>query len=429
MNPTIKARIESIRRGEVPEGYKRTKAGIMPVPWCKEKNYQAKDLFVSVSDKKHGGALEVLSATQDRGIVPRRLVDIDIKYDGSNLGTYKKVDKGDFVISLRSFQGGIEYSDYVGIVSPAYTVVRSKQKIVAGYYKAYFKTEDFIKRLNIGTYGIRDGKQVSFDDFGDMVLHYPPVNEQEKIAEILAGQDRGIALKEKLLAEKQKQKKYLMQQLLTGKKRLPGFSGKRKNFRLFDLCQIIADGDWIESKDQSDRGVRLIQTGNIGIGQFLNKFNKAHYISEETFTRLSCCEVFPGDVLLSRLPDPIGRACIIPKLNCRMITAVDCTILRFKKEVFADLFVYYSCLDAWQNKMVLLSGGSTRKRITRKEIENAVIALPIDEKEQITIAEILSTADKEIELLKKDIEQEKLKKKSLMQLLLTGIVRVDELVS
>ena len=107
MNPTIKARIESIRRGEVPEGYKRTKAGIMPMSWCKEKIYQAKDLFVSVSDKKHGGTLEVLSATQDRGIVPRRLVDIDIKYDDSNLGTYKKVDKGDFVISLRSFQGGI----------------------------------------------------------------------------------------------------------------------------------------------------------------------------------------------------------------------------------------------------------------------------------------------------------------------------------
>ena len=77
--------------------------------------------------------------------------------------------------------------------------------------------------------------------------------------------------------------------------------------------------------------------------------------------------------------------------------------------------------------MVLLSGGSTRKRITRKEIENAVITLPVDEGEQTAIAEILSTADKEIELLKKDIEQEKLKKKSLMQLLLTGIVRVDEL--
>lgn len=415
MNPTIKARIESIRRGEVPEGYKRTKAGIMPMSWCKEKNYQAKDLFVSVSDKKHGGALEVLSATQDRGIVPRRLVDIDIKYDGSNLGTYKKVDKGDFVISLRSFQGGIEYSDYVGIVSPAYTVVRSKQKIVSGYYKAYFKTEDFIKRLNIGTYGIRDGKQVSFDDFGDMVLHYPPVNEQEKIAEILAGQDRVIALKEKLLAEKQKQKKYLMQQLLTGKKRLPGFSGEWKKVRMGAYVNFQVGYPFSSLYfNEEGKGLRLIKNRDLKTDDQIY-YTTEHYSQDFVVNN--------GDVLIGMDGDFLpsvwnkGRALLNQRVGKIFVASG------------MDLMFSYYCLHIPLEKLSNKIGATTVKHLAHKDVENLFVFIPIEKPEQTAIAEVLSTADKEIELLKKDIEQEKLKKKSLMQLLLTGIVRVDELVS
>ena len=157
--------------------------------------------------KKHNGQFEVLSATQDRGVIPRSQVDIDIKYSEESVSGYKKVDKGDFVISLRSFQGGIEYSEYEGLVSPAYTVLKNKLPICDGYYKAYFKTNDYINRLNKGTYGIRDGKQVGFEDFGDMVIHYPSLAEQERIAEILGTQDKLIALKEKRIAEKKQQKK------------------------------------------------------------------------------------------------------------------------------------------------------------------------------------------------------------------------------
>ena len=410
MNPTIKARIESIRRGEVPEGYKRTKAGIMPMSWCKEKIYQAKDLFVSVSDKKHGGTLEVLSATQDRGIVPRRLVDIDIKYDDSNLGTYKKVDKGDFVISLRSFQGGIEYSDYVGIVSPAYTVVRSKQKIVSGYYKAYFKTEDFIKRLNIGTYGIRDGKQVSFDDFGDMVLHYPPVNEQEKIAEILAGQDRVIALKEKLLAEKQKQKKYLMQQLLTGKKRLPGFSGEWKKVRMGTYVNFQVGYPFSSLHfNEEGKGLRLIKNRDLKTDDQIY-YTTEHYSQDFVVTN--------GDVLIGMDGDFLpcvwnkGRALLNQRVGKIFVASG------------MDLMFSYYCLHIPLEKLSSKIGATTVKHLAHKDVESLFVFIPIEKPEQIAIAEILSTADKEIELLKKDIEQEKLKKKSLMQLLLTGIVRV-----
>ena len=83
--------------------------------------------------------------------------------------------------------------------------------------------------------------------------------------------------------------------------------------KLKEVCTFFADGDWIESSDQSDEGIRLIQTGNIGEGKYLEKETRAKYISESTFNKLSCTEVYPGDILVSRLPEPVGRACIIPE--------------------------------------------------------------------------------------------------------------------
>ena len=406
MNPKVKTRIEKIRHGEVPEGYKLTKAGIMPLAWCK-RIYQAKDLFFSVSDKKHSGALEVLSVTQDRGIIPRRLVDIDIKYDDANLGSYKKVLKGDFVISLRSFQGGIECSNYTGIVSPAYTVVRSKQKIVDEYYKAYFKTGNFINRLNIGTYGIRDGKQVGFNDFGDMVLHYPPIDEQQKIAEILTAQDRVIELKEKLLAEKQKQKKYLMQQLLTGKKRLPGFSG---DWAVVPLKKILKERKTYSVKGKEYPHVTL---SNEGIYLKTERYDREHLVkSENKEYKIT----HYGDICYNPANLKFGAICINFFGVCKTTNLIFLGELMMSKNFINAVRKYEE--------------GTVYERMAVKPDDLLLYKLRFPSLyEQTAIAEILSTADKEIELLKKDIEQEKLKKKSLMQLLLTGIVRVNEFVS
>src|SRR5258705_8801381 len=88
------------------------------------------------------------------------------------------------------------------------------------------------------------------------------------------------------------------------------------------LCDFFGDGDWIESKDQSSDGIRLIQRGNVGEGIFLDRANKGRFISTKTFSRLKCEEIVEGDCLVSRLPDPVGRACLIPDTGERMITAV-----------------------------------------------------------------------------------------------------------
>ena len=177
---------------------------------------RANQIFKNVTDKKHDGTLEVLSATQDRGIIPRSQVDIDIKYAEESLTGYKKVVKGNFVISLRSFQGGIEYSEYTGIVSPAYTVLTSIYPIEDNYYKQFFKSADYINRLNIAVYGIRDGKQISYEDFGRIKIPYPPLEEQKAIAAVLTTADMEIEILKKTIEQEKQKKKALMQLLLTG---------------------------------------------------------------------------------------------------------------------------------------------------------------------------------------------------------------------
>ncbi|MDO8444486.1 MAG: N-6 DNA methylase, partial [bacterium] len=142
------------------------------------------------------------------------------------------------------------------------------------------------------------------------------------------------------------------------------------------IAEFVDDGDWIESKDQSDSGIRLVQTGNVGIGKYIDKAGKERYITEETFKRLKCTEIFFGDVLLSRLPDPVGRTCVLPKLGERAITAVDCTIFRFKHLITAKYFVFLTLSQEYQDKIDSKLSGATRQRISKGNLLKIKIPLP-----------------------------------------------------
>jgi type I restriction enzyme, S subunit len=146
---------------------------------------------------------------------------------------------------------------------------------------------------------------------------------------------------------------------------------------LGEVCEVFADGDWVESKDQSSEGIRLIQTGNVGEGIFKNRSEKARYISEETFKRLRCTEIVEGDCLVSRLPDPVGRSCILPDTGERMITAVDCTILRFNpKQLLPKFFNLYSQSDDYLTTVAKECTGTTRNRISRSNLGQTPIPVP-----------------------------------------------------
>ena len=176
--------------------------------------------------------------------------------------------------------------------------------------------------------------------------------------------------------------------------------------KLENVCTIFADGDWIESKEQSDSGIRLIQTGNIGEGIYLEKETRAKYISENTFDRLKCTEIFPGDILVSRLPEPVGRACIIPDKTERMITAVDCTICRPDESVISKEYLcYFMRSNAYYTRLLGNVTGTTRKRISRKNLGNVEVDVPSKAKQNAVVEQldcltkIINSRIKELELL------------------------------
>ena len=176
--------------------------------------------------------------------------------------------------------------------------------------------------------------------------------------------------------------------------------------RLEDICTVFTDGDWIESKNQSDEGIRLVQTGNIGEGIYLEKEACAKYISEDTFEKLKCTEIFPGDILVSRLPEPVGRACIIPDKEERMITAVDCTICRPNETVISKEYLcYFMRSNAYYTRLLGSVTGTTRKRISRKNLGNVELDVPSREKQNEVVEQlnhlvnVIDSRTRELQLL------------------------------
>lgn len=180
----------------------------------------ANEVFRTVSKKNNGDHEELLAVTQDQGVLPRSLLERRVVMpDGSTSG-YKLVVPGNFIISLRSFQGGLEYSEHRGLVSPAYTVLEPTREINDAFYKQYYKSYDFIGHLAVAVIGIRDGKQISYGDFSFLKIPYPDVGEQQAIANVLTTADQEIDALQKRLGHLKLEKKALMQQLLTGKRRV-----------------------------------------------------------------------------------------------------------------------------------------------------------------------------------------------------------------
>ena len=181
-------------------------------PWEKRK---AKELFTPSSEKGQSN-LPVVSVTQDQGVVFRNSLDIDIKYDKTTLSSYKVVRPGDFIISLRSFQGGFELSNIKGITSPAYTIFKFKspEEHFLNFWKYFFKRYSFIQSLESVTFGIRDGRSISFKDFSDLKIIFPnSKKEEEGIARSLDLLDSLIAATQSKLSSFESLKKALLQGL------------------------------------------------------------------------------------------------------------------------------------------------------------------------------------------------------------------------
>ena len=200
----------------------------------------AKNIFITINEKNHP-ELSVLAATQEYGMVKRDDINYKIQYNSENTISYKKVSKGDFVIHLRSFQGGFAYSDIEGITSPAYTVfrIKDKSKHYPYFWKHIFTSNQFIKKLELITYGVRDGRSISFKDFSQFKFPTPPLKEQQKIADFFSLVDELIDNEKIKLENLKEYKKGLLQNLFP-----------KENQKVPDLRfpEFKNDGEWEEKK-------------------------------------------------------------------------------------------------------------------------------------------------------------------------------------
>lgn len=162
--------------------------GEIPTSW---ELYKGKYMFTQRNLRGNTIELQLLSPTQKYGVVPQSVYEdrsgmnaVKLN-ENANLSALKTIHKGDFCISLRSFQGGFEYSEYEGVVSPAYQVFYPVVKVARGYYKYLFKDSGFIEKMNSYTMTLRDGKNIAFADFGNTYIPCPPVDEQQRIADFL----------------------------------------------------------------------------------------------------------------------------------------------------------------------------------------------------------------------------------------------------
>lgn len=405
MREDIKKRIETIKDGYKPAGYKST-YGLSPISW---KEYPLRKIASKVNRKNIDNKIKiVLSNTAMYGVIRQTdFFEKDIA-NSENIDCYYIVSEKDFVynprISSMASYGPINANELgiVGIVSPLYTVFRLKDSnnIIYDYVKHYFNSSQWHKYMySIANYGARhDRINISDSDFFDLPVVLPPIKEQQRVVEILNHCDKVIELKLQLIEEERKRKKWMMQKVFI-LKRLP----KKP---LGELCNIIM-GQSPDSKNYNNQGVGLpLIQGNADITNRLA--TPRNYTTEIT----KVCQ--KGDVLLS-VRAPVGMVSRTDIDAC--IGRGMCTIRseKYSEYIFQFLLFYE---DNWSR----VSQGSTFNAVSGDEIKKVMVPLAND---IMKISDGFLFFDNKIKLLEQELTQWQQKKKALMQLLLTGIVRVS----
>lgn len=432
MTPEVKTRIEQIRRDEVPEGYKKGKLGIVPDEW---ENVTFSTLFTSTSDYTDDlDKYPLYSLTIEDGITPKTE-----RYERSHLvkkeDSYKIVRPNDYAYNPMNLRFGAvaRHKGTIPVaVSGYYDIFTTVHESDLPFMDSFLTCGTMITYYNrVSTGSLVEKQRVHFSQFLDFALPLPPVTERSKIAAILTTQDKMIELKENLLTEKQRQKKYLMQQLLTGKARLPGFNEEWKKKR---FCEVFTFGTTNtfsrEYMCEDSAGVK-----NIHYGDILVKYREILILSEQEIPSLLSevsskitSFVDDGDVVIADTAEDLtaGKVVEIQETQGKKVAAGLHTMLcKPMKGCFASGWLgYYMNSEYYHKQLIPYISGVKVMSISKGNIVKTNILVPSIE-EQTAIVEVLSTVDHELDLLRQDIKQEKQKKKALMQLLLTGIVRVS----
>ena len=327
-------------------------------------------LFNVVSEKNKGKQItSVLSASQTDGMVSRDSLGIDIKFEEDSIKNYKIVREGDYVIHLRSFQGGFAFSDRVGVCSPAYTILRPTQQISYGFLKPFFMSNKFIDSLRLVTYGIRDGKSISVEEWLKLSTSLPSVEEQKKISAFLSLLDERIAAQIKIIEDLKKLKSAISNEIFE-------HTSNRK-CELKEIASVImGQSPSSHAYNHNAVGLPLIQ-GNLDIEN--GQLSPRIYTSEITQT----CEC--GDVILT-VRAPVGEIAIAQQEAC--IGRGVCSI---RPHVKNDTNLIYQFLQYFRPKWGSLEQGSTFTAVSGTDIRGVAVSIPSTDK-----IELLNVYDNKI---------------------------------
>jgi type I restriction enzyme S subunit len=383
-------------------------------------------LFKAISNKDHNSDLPVLAITQDYGAIPRELIDYTVIASKKSISSYKVVNKGDFIISLRSFQGGIEYSNYHGICSPAYIVLRRKVRLEDLFYKFYLKTSLYIRHLNKNLEGIRDGKMISYKQFSQILLPYPSIEEQQKIADCLSSLDALIAAHRDKLDALREHKKGLMQNLFpqegerVPRYRFAGFEGAWEETTLGEVSTYFK-GYAFKSKDYTSEGVRIVRVSDMGFDS-IKKEGDFKYIQFRQARQYSKWKLHEGDLIVTTVGSKppiydslVGRTIVVRKKDKGSLLNQNAVCIRAEKDVCQPFLnaifkkgEYITFIES------IIRGNANQGSITLKSLFEFSFLVPSIEEQQ-KIADCLSAADELITAQEDRIAQLQEHKRGLMQ--------------
>ena len=362
-------------------------------PW---KVFKAEELFQNITDKNHPDET-VLTIIQGKGTLPREQAGRNIHYDDASLSNYKKVEQGDFIIHLRSFEGGLEMANEAGIVSPAYTILRCKRPHSSLFYDAYFHTDEFINHnLSKSVEGIRDGRQISYEAFKWLGIPYCEPTEQEKISNLFAALNERIAKQRDLIEALKKYKIGVFEAVFSQKLRLVPTELQKpwKQYKLSDFATRVTR----KNGNQTDIPLTIsAQYGLIDQRDFFSKMVASTDMSGYYLLQ-------KGEFAYNRSTSneyPFGS---IKRLELYPMGAVSTLYLCFaiKEEVVnSDLAKWYFESSQWYKGINNICAEGARNHgllnVPTDGFFNTVHTLPSDPNEQLAVVDYLSNIQKKYE--------------------------------
>lgn len=430
MNEETKKRIAAINSGIIPEGYKKTKVGIVPVEW---EDTHFSELFI---EKKNVTSdfekYPLYSLTIEEGVVPK-----SERYERSHLvkkdDIFKIVSENDFVYNPMNVRFGAlaRYKGQEDVrVSGYYDIFSVKESVSKEYMENFLLSEPMINYYNrVSTGSLKEKQRVHFSQFLDFVLPIPPLPEQQKIAEILSTQDKLIELQEKKIEQLKELKKAYLQKMFPKKGskypelRFKGFTDPWEQRKLSEICTMHARIGWqnLRTSEFLDSGDYYLITGTDFEDGRIN-LSTCHYVEKDRFEQDKKIQIKNGSILITK-DGTLGKVAFVENLDKpATLNAGVFNVEIIENDVDNRYLFQYLKAPFLMDYVNSKATGGTIKHLNQSILVDFPVQMP-ESAEQQKIGAYFSRLDHLITLHQRKSEQEKQKKKALMQLLLTGKVR------